>query len=94
MKFGFWVSESRVGEAHLEGALLELHHAGVVDTGALGEDQDGQSVRVLDVLLEVEQEERGDQEERGELEEKDEKNGEMVKNHDKHRQKYTEMTCR
>ena len=46
--------------AHLEGPLLELHDAGVVNTGALGKDEDGQSVGVLDVLLGVGQEERGE----------------------------------
>ena len=35
---------------YLEAALLELHDGGVVDAGALGEDQDRQLVRVLHVV--------------------------------------------
>ena len=36
--------------SHLEAALLELHDGGVVDAGALGEDQDRQLVGVLHVV--------------------------------------------
>lgn len=39
------------GPTDLEGSLLELHDAGVVDAGPLGEYEDGQLVRVLHVLL-------------------------------------------
>ena len=39
------------GSANLKGAFLELHDAGVVDAGPLGEDEDGQLVRVLNVFL-------------------------------------------
>ena len=43
---GHWVN----GAADLETALFELHDRGVVDAGALGEDQDRQLVRVLNVF--------------------------------------------
>ena len=39
------------GSTDLKGALLELHDAGVVDAGALGEDEDGELLRVTDMLL-------------------------------------------
>jgi hypothetical protein len=39
------------GGGGLEGALLEQHDAGVVDAGALGEDEDGHLAGVLHVLL-------------------------------------------
>lgn len=39
------------GGVDLEAALLEHHHAGVVDARALGENENGQVVLVLDVLL-------------------------------------------
>ena len=37
--------------SYLEASLLELHDAGVVDAGSLGEDENGKLVRVLNVLL-------------------------------------------
>ena len=36
--------------ADLEGPLLELHDAGVVDAGALGEDEDGELLEILHVF--------------------------------------------
>ena len=39
------------GSTDLERSLLELHDAGVIDAGSLGEYEDGQLVRVLHVLL-------------------------------------------
>ena len=36
--------------AHLKGPLLELHDHGVVDAGALGEDEDGELLEILHVL--------------------------------------------
>ena len=39
------------GAAHLKRPLLELHDAGVIDAGALREDEDGKLLRVGDMLL-------------------------------------------
>ena len=36
---------------YLEATLLELHDAGVVDAGSLGEDEDWKLVRIFNVLL-------------------------------------------
>lgn len=46
------------GAADLERALLELHHGGVVDAGALGKNQDWQLVRILNVVLKSEESEK------------------------------------
>ena len=35
---------------NLEGPLLELHDDGVVDAGALGEDEDGKLLEILHVF--------------------------------------------
>ena len=37
--------------AHLKAAFFELHDRGVVDAGPLRKDEDGQLVRVVDMLL-------------------------------------------
>ena len=46
--------DGKAYKVHLEAALLELHDAGVVDACSLGEDEDGQLVGVLHVLLQPE----------------------------------------
>ena len=44
------LASSDLTSAHLKGPLLELHDHGVVDAGALGEDEDGELLEILHVL--------------------------------------------
>lgn len=46
------------GRADLEASFLELHHRGVVDTGALWEDQERPGLRAHHVLLQPPQRQR------------------------------------